>query len=1204
MSRYKDEDFIDLQFIQICNNFNKKNKKQDQNVIENQEKKDQDSGQFQLEKEQEQKLELAQNEKENFIDEDFPPNENSLGKKVLKRKKLKRTVWKRALEFIKYEDLQVFQKNKEQKIIQGRIGDCYLINPVTILSLNGINYVERLFYIKQKNECGYYSVWLNIDGIWKYVVVDDFFPWRPEDNLPQFCYYSNQQIWPMVIEKAWAKLNGGYQYLWGGHSGQAFRVLTGAPVQFFSISKFLKDPRTKQKLYKKIKESLDKQYLVSFSTRRLNEHYQKLWTQGHSYALSSIDLEKNEISIRDPRREFCAFKREFVNISFDEVIYIFSGMFICKVVEKNVFSSFQVFGSGGSACMRKLIRIKFQNEKKEEKEKEINKENKEEQEQNKGIQDFWVSLFQASKRFYRKDQQYKNYKLSQVNFKVYQIIWKEKQEDEIEVIKMENQVNENEKGNFVKGIEKIELISEKKGKFLSKDIGINKQEFKGEIFLDIQADWETQYHKFLNIQVYYKNFIEFEEVDQSKINIDFQQLNLMCQRQKVENQKQQQKLQQEQKRKQKFAYQQLKIAQKLEQKQQKVGRQNFMSRNLSQTQKLAQQNENINQITSNKENQSENKIQNFLKQEQKQENQDQFLNKEKQLNFKMENSFSNDSLQTDSESQEEDFEKEEEMGQNLMRKKLFLVTFLVFIIFLSLGGEVECKHQKKNQQKKTKEQNHYQTLGVKQSASEQEIRKAYKKLAIKYHPDRINDQEEKEKASEKFAEINNAYEVLTDPKLREDYDFQLKYGFSKEQQQQQQQQQQWGHQQRGGNSFFDFFGGGGGGFGGFDFGNFGNFGNQQQQRNQQQYRNQQQQKRENYNQQYQKQQMKNAFKGSEVKNIDLEGLSQFFRREEVWLILFYEPGSVDQRVIESWREMAEKKRDIYVFAAVNCAEEEDICEDEFQVKLSQKEKMKVLGFPVRGGLKSSQSFSDFSRFEAKQIHRFAMQLLSNEKIYLLDSKNYLQVVGDVSKKMVILFTDKDKIPPVFSCIANQLESKFEFGVVYANQKELIKNFGVKEYPSLMILEDGFNYSGEFYKNEFKKENIAQFLKTLKSGQNQKNNKFIELTQEMINQSALCGKNDSKLCLILNLGNNFSILDQYDKIPGQYSNDPIRFLYIKQGFNNELQGEPGFVLVKGKRQKFTSAKIAEKSLNDFLDSALDGSSNFQSFNQSLFDNVFM
>ena len=67
---------------------------------------------------------------------------------------------------------------------------------------------------------------------------------------------------------------------------------------------------------------------------------------------------------------------------------------------------------------------------------------------------------------------------------------------------------------------------------------------------------------------------------------------------------------------------------------------------------------------------------------------------------------------------------------------------------------------------------YYEVLGLDKNASEDDIKKAYRKLAIKYHPDRNPGDK---KAEEKFKEAAEAYDVLHDPQKRQQYD---QFGFN------------------------------------------------------------------------------------------------------------------------------------------------------------------------------------------------------------------------------------------------------------------------------------------------------------------------------------------------------------------------------------------------------------------------------------------
>jgi len=73
-------------------------------------------------------------------------------------------------------------------------------------------------------------------------------------------------------------------------------------------------------------------------------------------------------------------------------------------------------------------------------------------------------------------------------------------------------------------------------------------------------------------------------------------------------------------------------------------------------------------------------------------------------------------------------------------------------------------------EKQASKRDYYKILGVKRSATKKDINKAYKKLAMQWHPDKFQDEEDKKMAEKKFMDIAAAKEVLTDQEMRTKYD--------------------------------------------------------------------------------------------------------------------------------------------------------------------------------------------------------------------------------------------------------------------------------------------------------------------------------------------------------------------------------------------------------------------------------------------------
>lgn len=122
---------------------------------------------------------------------------------------------------------------------QGFLGDCWLIAAIAALA----EWPQRVYSIfgvdgnpYYGNEVGGYVVNHTKDGLWTRTIVDDFLVMRGVSPLFARNRKNSAELWVAILEKAWAKLHGGYRVIQVGKTANALTDLTGSPSQIFAFN--------------------------------------------------------------------------------------------------------------------------------------------------------------------------------------------------------------------------------------------------------------------------------------------------------------------------------------------------------------------------------------------------------------------------------------------------------------------------------------------------------------------------------------------------------------------------------------------------------------------------------------------------------------------------------------------------------------------------------------------------------------------------------------------------------------------------------------------------------------------------------------------------------------------------------------------------------------------------------------------------------
>ena len=168
--------------------------------------------------------------------------------------------WKRLSEIYDLNDLNIINDNNlTNDIIQGILGDCYYLSSLLSLSYNPKR-IKNLFPNNKINEKGVYECNIYIHGEKIAICIDDYIPIIEKNNNDKIAFAglnnNTKNIWPILLEKVWAKCNNSYEDIIKGNSSEAFQFLTPAPCDtYYNIYE-------NNNLYNLIEESLNKNYII------------------------------------------------------------------------------------------------------------------------------------------------------------------------------------------------------------------------------------------------------------------------------------------------------------------------------------------------------------------------------------------------------------------------------------------------------------------------------------------------------------------------------------------------------------------------------------------------------------------------------------------------------------------------------------------------------------------------------------------------------------------------------------------------------------------------------------------------------------------------------------------------------------------------------------------------------------------------------
>ena len=177
-----------------------------------------------------------------YTDREFPPNLKSIAgfddNPYINSRELAHCKWLRPEQFFGRKTYKVFSDSIEPNdILQGFLGDCFFLSAIAAIA-EFQHRIKKLFLTRDQQPSGAYCVAICVTGNWEEVILDDLFPCDPrKGNEPVFNTTKTKELWVMLLEKAYAKVFGGFINIDAGTTTEALNDLTGCPTAHFDVKR-------------------------------------------------------------------------------------------------------------------------------------------------------------------------------------------------------------------------------------------------------------------------------------------------------------------------------------------------------------------------------------------------------------------------------------------------------------------------------------------------------------------------------------------------------------------------------------------------------------------------------------------------------------------------------------------------------------------------------------------------------------------------------------------------------------------------------------------------------------------------------------------------------------------------------------------------------------------------------------------------------